>query len=422
MNTIKKQITQLKALYANGLLYVLISNSVKTILGFGTTFFVVHMLSKTEYGIYTYSWNIYSIIFLFNGMGMESGVLQLISENNTNLYEARKILYLGIKYGLGFNILLSFILLFLGLFVPLPVSSSGKMLNLMMGLPFCQVLNLLILVYFRALKEFKKYYVVSLITSVSNFLLTCLFVYLFREYGIILGLYASCVLSVLFCFLLYYSDFKYTYDDYNVDKKSLIKISVVSMLSNGCSGLMYLLDIFVLGFIVRDESVLADYKVATIIPSAMIIIPNSLVMFIYPYFAEKKDDKSWCKKKSADLISIFGIFNFVLSAALFFLSPYILNVFGSKYCQNTSILRVLFINYFISSTFRIILGNLLVTQRKIIFNLVVTVISGILNVILDCIFISLYGGIGAAWATVIANFIISMLLTIYWCYTISEKK
>ena len=62
------------------------------------------------------------------------------------------------------------------------------------------------------------------------------------------------------------------------------------MVINALSQLLYLLDLFVIGIVDPQETIIASYKVATVIPTALIFIPNSLVIYIYPYFAEHKDD------------------------------------------------------------------------------------------------------------------------------------
>ena len=168
------------------------------------------------------------------------------------------------------------------------------------------------------------------------------------------------------------------------------------------SQLIYLLDVFVLGIIDPHETILASYKVATIIPTAMSFIPSSIVVFIYPYFAEHKDDKKWCLYNYKRLLRGMAGFNALLSAILIILAPFIVRTFfGSDYIDTVSAFRILIVGYFFSSTFRVIAGNLLVTQRKLIFNLVLCVTTSLANVILNFGFIQKWGSIGAAIATVL---------------------
>ena len=79
-------------------------------------------------------------------------------------------------------------------------------------------------------------------------------------------------------------------------------------------------------------------------------------------------------------------------------------------------------NYFISGTFRILSGNLLVTQRKLKFNLFVAIISSTTNIIADYLFIYCWGAIGAAYATVLVVIVSSILSTTYLVYTFNKKR
>ena len=77
-----------------------------------------------------------------------------------------------------------------------------------------------------------------------------------------------------------------------------------------------------------------------------------------------------------------GGLNLVIILPLFILAPSIIRVFyGSNYQDAIFIFRILLINFFVSGTFRILSGNLLVTQRQLKFNFYVALFSGVVNTI-----------------------------------------
>ena len=122
-------------------------------------------------------------------------------------------------------------------------------------------------------------------------------------------------------------------------------------------------------------------------------------------------------------MTYFGIFNLFLSVTLVLLAPWIVPLFfGKQYADSILIFRILSINYFFSATFRIVSGNLLVAQRKLKFNLLVAAISGTVNVLADVVLISIYGSIGAAFATVIVTLVSGILSTAYLIYTLKSKS
>ena len=64
-----------------GFFHIFGGSVINKAISFLSSIVLVRLLTKGEYGIFTYAWNIYSIILLFNGFGLESSTLQLCSEH-----------------------------------------------------------------------------------------------------------------------------------------------------------------------------------------------------------------------------------------------------------------------------------------------------------------------------------------------------
>ena len=185
---------------------------------------------------------------------------------------------------------------------------------------------------------------------------------------------------------------------------------------------MYLIDVFVIGIVAPEETILASYKVATMIPTALAFIPTSLIVYVYPYFAEHKDDGKWCLNRYKQILFGLGGANALISAVLWLFAPLIVRIlYGTQYLDSVPVFRVLALSYFFSGTFRTISGNLLVTQRKLRFNLFVAVISSAVNIVADYYFIQWWGSMGAAYATVLVIMITSIMSTAYLIKTFRSK-
>jgi len=142
------------------------------------------------------------------------------------------------------------------------------------------------------------------------------------------------------------------------------------------------------------------------------------MVYVYPYFAEHKDDRDWCLKRYKQILLGLGAFNLLISAVLCLGAPLIIRlIFGYEYLDCVPVFIVLSINYFISGTFRIVSGNLLVTQRRLKFNLLVAIVSSVTNIIADYFFIQWWGSMGAAFATVLVVVISSIMSTIRLVYS-----
>ena len=412
-----------KKLFSTGFFHIFGGNALNRIIFFISSIVLVRILTKSEYGTFTYAWNIYSIVFIFSGMGVDSGVLQLSSEHGGESEYTKKISNYGTRFGILFNLVLTAVLLIIGLFIPLKIKDGGQLLCVLCLLPVFQFIFNMMSCCLRAQKRNREFAVLSVFNTVLLFAVSVGGAFLLREMGLVIGYYISTITACLLGYFVFHVRLiNKDNTDIGKDKNDLLKIGFISMVNNALAQLLYLLDVFVLGIVDSEEKVLASYKVATMIPTALTFIPLSLMIYVYPYFAEHKDDGKWCLKNYKLIVAVMGAFNLILSAVLFAFAPFIIKIFfGAQYLDAVTVFRILAINYFISGTFRIISGNLLVTQRKLKFNLIESIVSGIVNVIADFILIQLWGSVGAAVATVLVVVVSSVMSTVYLVITFRKK-
>lgn len=421
MDNIKSKI---KILLRTGFFHIFGSGVINKIIAFLSSLVLVRILTKQEYGLFTYAWNIYSIILIMNGMGVESGTLQLASEKGGKDDYTQAVCHYGAKFGIKFDAILVFLILGIGLFAPLKFEHARSLLCLLCALPIVQLLYQLTATYLRSQKRNQEYARLTIVNTFLIFLLSATGAFLFREKGLALGYYAaylsSYILGAIICSVRL---FKKSIDLSDRDKSALLRISAITMVNNGLSQLMYLLDVFVLGIVDPEETILASYKVATMIPTALSFVPLALITYLYPYFAEHRNDGKWCLNRYKQILVGLGGFNLMVSLFLFAAAPIIVRLmFGAQYLDSVPVFRILSLNYFVSGTFRIISGNLLVTQRKLKFNLFVAVMSSVVNVAANFLFIQWWGAIGAAMATVLVVCISSILSTTYLIITFKKSR
>jgi len=419
----EKITSKVKALFKTGFFHIFGSSVINKIIGFMSSVVLIRILSKAEYGTFTYAWNIYSIVLLFNGMGIESGVLQLSSEHSGDTDYANRASNFGTRFGLKFNLILVAVLLGIGLFAPLKIEGGSVLLCALCALPLFQMLFNMTSTFLRSQKRNQEFAKLQVINTILVFVVSAGCAFLFREMGMVIGHYAAYITAYLVGLLAF--DVHLISKDrtgLETDEKPLLIIAAITMVNNGLSQLMYLLDVFVLGIVDPQETILASYKVATMIPAALTFIPSALITYLYPYFAEHKDDGKWCLNRYKQILVALGCFNLAISAILYIAAPLVIKImYGAQYLDAVPVFRILAVNYFFSGTFRILSGNLLVTQRKLKFNLLVAIVSSTTNVICDYFFIQWWGSIGAALATVMVVFVSSVMSTTYLIYTFRQK-
>lgn len=420
----KKALNKATILFKTGFFHIFGSSVINKIIAFLSSIVLVRILTKVEYGAFTYAWNIYSIVILLNGMGIEFGALQLSSEHSGDTEYANRISNYGTRFGLKFNILLVVGLLLIGLLAPLKIEGGRRLIITLCLLPTVQLLYNMTSCYLRSQKRNKEYARLAVVNTVLVFVASASCAIVFREIGMVIGHYIAYIVAFavgLICFNVRLINRGSS--DIGEDKSPLLRIAFISMLNNGLSQLMYLLDVFILGILDPQETILASYKVATMIPAALTFIPLSLITYLYPYFAEHKDDGKWCLTRYKQILLALGGFNFLLSLVLAAGAPIIIRLlFGEQYLDAVPIFRLLAINYFFSGTFRILSGNLLVTQRKLKFNLFVSIVTSMTNIVADYLFIQWWGSMGAALATVLVVLLSSILSTTYLVYTFMQKR
>ena len=117
------------------------------------------------------------------------------------------------------------------------------------------------------------------------------------------------------------------------------------------------------------------------------------------------------------------ILNASISFGLFIFAPFIIQlVFGSAYSDSVVPFRVLSIGYFFAGTFRIPAGNLLGAIKKVKEGLYEALICGLLNIILDVLFILWWGATGAAISTSCIYVVSGIIVNGYMCYYLNKNE
>ncbi len=400
-------------LFKAGFFHIFGSSTINKVLVFLSAIILVRVLTKQEYGVFSYMWNIFSLILLFSGFGIEAGSLQILSECKNDKERFKDVYRYSIRFGTIVNIGLAAVIIFISYFVPLPIAGSNELLKLVCFLPILMLIYNLQTIYLRTLSENKRFSALSLINTFFVSALTIAGAYIYESKGLIYGRYLAYLVTIVIGVAIIKTPIPVSRHPINilpVDKRDLLKISSIGLVNNGLSHLMYLIDVFVVGLVMTSEVDVAAYKVATQIPNALVFIPAAVVTFIYPYFAEHREDKKLCFYRYKQVTAAMVAANACISAILVIFAPLIIRlVFGSQYLDAVTSFRILGIAYFFSGSFRVIAGNLLATQRKYYFQLFVAITSGILNFTADYFLVSKYGIEGAAVATLAVAVFTSLL-------------
>lgn len=413
----KEKITLIKdKLFETGFYHVFGSSVVNKILAFLCSILVVRIVDKADFGVYSYANNILSFFLVFTGLGMVSGLLQLCSEEHDDPSVRTNLFHYGCRIGSGFNLVIGVAILAVSLSVQLPIEGANRYLCFLAFYPIVLIINELQLCNFRYRLENKRFSYANTIWAALIVAGSLLGALAFDIIGLIIGLYAAGILSFLISKFLLKGEYALRKATISQElKKILYKISIISMLNNGLSELHYLIDVFLIGLLISNPEIVASYKVATVIPVALNFIPLAFITYVYPYFARNKDNAEWTKKNYHILFATVFVVSLLISVICIIFAPQIIYfVFGKRYLDAVLCFRILCVSFLFASALKIVHGNLLVTQRRLTFNLLVSCASVVLNIAGNIILIGRYGAVGSAMTTCMVSIFAGLAATIYY--------
>ncbi|MEN6600534.1 MAG: polysaccharide biosynthesis C-terminal domain-containing protein [Rectinema sp.] len=421
---------RIKYLISDGFLNIVFASTINKIISLCSGIIIVRILSKTEYGIYSYVLNIVNIALLLNGLGTLTGIRQYGCENIYDPIKQKSIIRFGLKLGLLFNLFISFFIILNALFIPQSINNTSNYILLASFIPVIAYIteaigNLLIVD-----EKNRQYSIYSLLNSFISFSFILIGSYLYSINGAIMFRYLGDMISVtlaIFLFRNIKNIFSGIYEKPSAYmRRDFIKFSFTSCANNSIAHLFYNADIFVIGIMIADPNVIASYKVATTIPLALTFLSSSVMIYVYPKFVKNRANYYWLKKNYSILLISLTVINGLISISFYILAPFIIGIiFGRQYVSISTIsFRVLMIGFFFSATLRVPSGNILDMLHLIKPNLYISIVCGIINIVLNVVLIKEFGCIGAAFATTLTYLlygILSNLILILYIIKIKPK-
>ena len=414
-------VRHLQSAIQNGVLWIFGCGVFSQICTFLSSIFVIRQLEKVDYGNYVDASNIFSYTVAFFGMGLTSAILQYCSENR-EVSEKNGIFRYSRLKGTVFNCCIVVVVLCISVArIVTGHRNPGIYLCLMSLQPFVVYFNSYNQIILRVKKKNKEYGIVHILFSLSVVVGNILFTRIWGVMGLVISNYFANVVAALagryyLKSFSFYEELKNTASPLKDDtRREIDKYALLCAVTNFSSSILVLIDITVLNVVLSDAEVLADYRVGSVIPSACMFVPSSLITFFYPELvskigAGKRSFIVYFKK----LLVVFLVINGFVGVVLFFgSSVFIETIYGAKYLSAVGIMRILSFNYIVSASFRRLFGNAIAALKQTHVNLILSIVSGIFNILLDVIFVHHYGSHGAATATLIISCFISILEVAY---------
>lgn len=387
-NLIFEKINKLRK---TGFFSIFISNILAKVVVFLGGIVVVRILSQTDYGIYSYAINAFNILFILNDFGASNAALQNITEQKDDKKKQQAILKYSIKMGIIGSLISGLLILLSPLFYPYEIEEAKYLTPMLCLVPILTVVMTLFTILLRANFENKKYAILNLTQTIASYAFLIPMSYLWGIKGAILSRYFYIIVTIILgIFLTRRLRIKTSKENAltKKEKKSFTKYALVTQVNNTISALLIYIDTFMIGLLIATPESVALYKVASTIPAALAFLPNCVMVYVIPYFVLHNRNQKWLQDKYSKLIK-FGILGYGLFSLILIIgSKFIINTLYTEQYQEAILpFIILMIGFFFSATFKIPTNNILYAMRKMKFELINTVLSGIFNAILNVVFI-----------------------------------
>lgn len=418
-------IEKIKKLYTSGAFHIIIGSFMTKFVAFFGSIFVVRLLTKTDYGILQYVENLYSYALVLAGFGLPFAILRygVIAEKD------KKSAYLNYAVWHSFlrDCIIACIIILANFFIKYPDNFQDARIYipiLAVLLP-CQDLVTNGQYVLRAVFRNKEYAYVACIVSILLILGRILGAKAFGLSGVVWSrlLINFICASVLITIIYRIYPRKNEASLSKKEKNEMNKYSFQYMISSGLWAIFMLNDTFLLSALTNDPAMVAEYKVAYVLPGNLSLISTAIGIYVAPYFTKNENNKEWVRKNYRLTSTVnAGAVGAIAVVLILFAGPLIKFIYGDSYLNVVPLMRVLLFSAFINSGFRYVTANILSAMGKVRSNLIISIAGVILQIILDFILIPTFGAMGVAYSNCIV--FIGMSISLYFVYykTYNSKK
>jgi O-antigen/teichoic acid export membrane protein len=374
-------------------------------------FAAAKLLSPEDFGLLNYLRTVFFLLMIFCDFGLSYAVSRFVTEYKVSRSEKLDSLTFTIAaFSVGIAALISAGVILFGKFI-----FKENYIYILCFLPYLFLLPLTDILdgVYRGLKEFKK---LAVINSVVGLVSIGISLFLINRYLLIGAIWSLNVMYLLL--LLSLCGFQKSFS-FRFDRSVLVEVVKYAVLLGigAVTGFLYTrVSILILGqfgYVVEVGyyGLIDSVFQLLFLPFGMlgqVIAPNTTAYITVRNIAEIKSKV----KKYAVFCAVTGV---AMSALLYFGAPIVIKVFLPKYytANFVLIMNILLLLLPFSVWGALFNQGFVVPAGLAKIYVVISLIGGILNVILNYVFISLFGFVGVFWVTVGLVSVVTLIATVY---------
>lgn len=412
-----------KVLLKDGFFHILTGNFLNKAISMISSIVIARLIDKSVYASISYADNLYSYLSLIGGLGMSSALLKFCS-NDQNKSLDKAYFNFSVKIGGTAQFLGSIAICFMVMFLDIPYSGARTFTWVLLLYPLLEVLITTISIYMRTQLENKMFAKASIIKSMSLCIASVVLIICFGTAGVIPARYLSVCLVLVYSWSFYKRTLKGVKAERlsHKQKKEFICMGLSLCAANFFSGIMPINETFLVNNLIRDEVTTANFKVAGLLPQMLLLVSGAVTIYFFPIIARITDRKI-VKKKVMGIALVNALIIVVLTAFGMIFTPLAIYIlYGKKYMDAVSISYLLWIMRASNCIIRLVPINMLPAIGKTGFNVYMSIISCIMQVVIDYFCITRFGVQGVAVGATAVYIVTGVLYWIYFLHCCKEKR
>ncbi len=400
--------------YKNKGQHVFLSLFIAKICAFLGSLFIIRILPQTEFGTITIVASVFAIFAPFSGFGSQQSLLRFGSISGDLIAKKTLSRYL-LKQGLIYQLLLSCVFLAVSFFY----------INKYEDIFYIFLLFTVRLVGFyffthiqselRIFGDNGAFARVTNAVNISGVLVLLVFSYYFGLKGYLIAIAITPFIALFWLKKEHYIAAK---DYLSFSRKEIWSYGFHAAGAALLSDTLFSADVLLLSFLMNETAV-ANYKVAILIPANMTFLALTFMQSDFPTLAKNYQNKSFLKSYINNYYKIFiPIVLGILLLGITFRTEILALFFSTRYDDNSLVFAILLAGFALNMLLRNLYGNLLSAVGMMKMNTAISVLTLIMLVLFSSIFVKRYGIEGMAVSLSLSMFIGGFLLLfsfyLYW--------
>ena len=374
----------------------------------------LQFIDNTSLGGVLFSYNIILFLLPISGLGLPQSFIRFGALNKNK--KARNSIFLYVlKYGFISSIGMVLLIIISSFFIPFDFENGQFYMIVLSFLVIPNFLFEIIKAQLRLKNDNKNFAYSEFLYSIIFCLSITIFTYYLKEIGFIIALLLAPILTILL--FVKKLEIKITkIQELQELNFNFWKYGFFASLSNVVTQLLFIVDILLIGYLIKDAEMVTNYRYISLIPFSLLFLPRVFIHTDFVTFTEKIYNKKYIKEYIKSYMLLFLLVSIVLIVLSFFFGSFLLRLLDDRFISYTSTFYILIIGVSGILIFRGLFGNLLSSIGKANINYYIASIALIINIISNYYLIPLYGIRGAAITSAILMWTTGITSCIWFVY------